>query len=409
MIYRNLLLCALLILTVSASFAQDEIPDDSDQIVYTVVDAFGDTVTITPTDLERIISIGGAVTEILYDLGMGDNIIAVDVSSIYPPQTADLPTVGYLRFLSAEPVLSYEPSLIITTEDAGPVDTLRLIQSVGIPVLIVPAEDTPEGAAEKIRTVAAGVGKSDEAEAIIEAMRRDIERAQALVEMVETRPRVLFVFAGSNIALGVLGRASGGHQMLELVNVENAITIEDGYIPLTAEAIVAAAPDIILTTSLSVERVGGVENFLNLPGISLTPAAQNGRIVYEQMDDLFLLGFTPRLGDAILNLTYLLHEDLPRPAYAVVRLSPALEQFEAQLRRAGQLEALDIDEPLTVLAPNNDALTLADTELSASELSALILQGAIPPQEMTAVPADMIEAVISTANGYVYILNGLPE
>lgn len=407
MIYRNLMLCALLIFTVSASFAQDEIPDDPDQTVYTVVDAFGDTVTITPPDLERIISIGGAVTEILYGLGMEDNIIAVDVSSIYPPQTADLPTVGYLRFLSAEPVLSYEPSLIITTEDAGPVDTLRLIQSVGIPVLIVPAEDTPEGAEDKIRTVAAGVGKLDEAEVIIAAMRRDIERAQALVELVETRPRVLFVFAGSNIALGVLGRASGGHQMLELVNVENAITIEDGYIPLTAEAIVAAAPDIILTTSLSVERVGGVENFLNLPGISLTPAAQNGRIVYEQMDDLFLLGFTPRLGDAILNLTYLLHEDLPRPIYAVVRLSPALEAFEGQLRRAGQLEALDADGQFTVLAPNNDALT--DIELRESELSALILPEAIPPQAMTAVPADMIEAVIEAPDGYVYILNGLPE
>ncbi len=403
MAYRLFLLYIILILTVSTAFAQDESPRLVEDTVYTVVDAYGETLTIRPSDLERIISIGGAVTEILFDLGMGDNIIAVDVSSIYPTAVDALPTVGYLRFLSAEPVLARNPSIIITTEDAGPPETLQLIRSVGIPVLVVPAEDTLAGTEAKIRTVAAGIGRSDEAERIIEQMRNDIERARALVAQVENRPRVLFVFAGSSIALGVLGRRSGGHAMLELASVENAINLNDGYIPMTSEGVVASAPDIILTTSLSVERVGGIERFMALPGISLTPAAQNGRIVWETMDDLFLLGFTPRLGDAILSLTYLLHEELPRPVSVVIRLEPELQQFETLLREAGMLNQLDDEREYTILAPSNSAL--GDTRLAADELAAYVINGV----GVLDVDASQIERVISAPNGRVVILNGLLE
>jgi len=339
---------------------------------YTVTDANGETVTIT--DLSRIITIGGAVTEVVYELGLDENIIAVDESSIYPPQALDNPIIGYLRFLSAEPILAYNPTLIITTEDAGPLETLQQLEGAGVTVLIVPAEDTLAGAEEKILTIATALGKETEGESIITEMRADIEQAQMLTATIEDRPRVMIVFAGSSIATGVFGINSGANNMLNLVNAENAVQQTQNYIPMSSEAIVAAAPDVILTTTLSVERVGGFASFLELPGISLTPAAQNQRIVYEGMDELYLFGFTPRLGEAILDLAYLLHEDLPRPVSAVIRLEPDLEQFQQALLAGGVESTLSTDTEFTVFAPTNDALP-ADFDAPAQALRYHIVEG----------------------------------
>ncbi len=375
--------------------------DDEER--YTVVDAYGETITIYPQDLERIISIGGAVTEVLYDLGLGDQIIAVDVSSIYPDEVLDLPTVGYLRFLSPEPILAYNPTLIISTEDIGPPEALNLIQSVGVPVLIVPAEDTLQGTEDKIRTISAGVGRVEAGEILIQQMQADIAHAQQIVAQIDTEPRVLFVFVGSSIAIGVLGPRSGGHQMLELINAENAVLINDSYIPLTAEAVVASAPDIILTTTLSVERSGGLEKFMQIPGISLTPAAMNERIIYEGLDDLFLLGFTPRLGDAILTLTYLIHEELPRPVSAVIRIENAIQKFEERLKASGLIYQLDDEAEYTILAPLDSALAGVDIELSD-----YILEGRISVDDLAIDPALIVE-IIEATNGYVYIISGVIE
>lgn len=401
MIKRTLLLSLILLLALS--FEQLQTVHGQADDFYTVVDAYGETLTIYPQDLERIVSIGGAVTEVLYDLGLGDQIIAVDVSSIYPEEALDLPTIGYLRFLSPEPILAYNPSIIISTEDIGPPETLNLIRSVGVPVLIVPAQDTLEGAADKIRTIAAGVGKVEAGESLIQRMEADIAYAQEIVANIETKPRVLFVFAGSSIAIGVLGPRSGGHQMLELVNAENAIKIDDSYIAATSEAIVAAAPEIILTTTLSIERVGGIEKFMAIPGISLTPATMNERIIYEGMDDLFLLGFTPRLGDAILELTYLIHEDLPRPVSAVIRIETAIQKYEDQLKDSGLLYTLDDQAEYTILAPLDSVFDEQDVELSAT-----ILDGRVAIDDLDIEPESIVQT-IEAANGYVYIINGKIE
>lgn len=380
------LLLLLLLATPFDSQAQDDGVLDEPIVV---TDVNGDEVTIT--DISRIITIGGAVTEIVYDLGLGDNIIAVDESSIFPPQAAQLPEVGYIRFLSAEPIVAFNPTLVITTEDAGPAETLQLLEGAGVTVLVAPAEDTLTGTEAKIRTVAEGLGRVDAGEAIIQEMRDNIDTAQALSATVEQRPRVLIVFAGSSVVLGVLGRDSGGNEMLSLAGAENAIELEDNYIPLTTEAIVAAEPDIILTTTLSVERVGGVDAFLDLPGISLTPAAQNGRIVFEGMDDLYLLGFTPRLGDAILDLTYLLHTDLPRPITATIRLDSELSRFEAFI--ADDEFSLSTTGPYTVFAPVDSGFVddLSDDACAES----YVVEGELSVADLTALGGSML----TTLNG----------
>ncbi|GAB4309340.1 MAG: hypothetical protein Kow00117_02720 [Phototrophicales bacterium] len=410
---RGLIIACLLCLFTLPILAQET--DDETVIV---TDFFGNEVTIS--DRSRIISIGGAVTEVIYELGYGDNLIAVDESSIYPQAATELPQVGYLRFLSAEPILSYNPTLIITTEDAGPPEALEQLRAVGIPVLVVPAEDTLQGAIDKIRPIAAALNRVEEGEQLIAQMQADIEQAQALTANLEERPRVLFVFAGSSVALGVLGQETGANEMLRLAGATNVIEDQTGYIPLTSEAIVAAAPDIIVTTSLSVERVGGYERFLQLPGIALTPAAENGRIIYEGLDDLYLLGFTPRLGDAILDLTYLLHESLPRPIPVVIRLNTSLNLFEDAID-ASELEDILMDTTglYTVFAPSDTALADFTGELDPVRY---VIEGAYSIDELTpgttltaldghtlTITQDLLDALVITdleaANGIIHVVD----
>ncbi|GAB4531305.1 MAG: hypothetical protein OHK0046_52050 [Anaerolineae bacterium] len=318
----------------------------------TVTDSLGNAVVIE--DASRIVTIGGAVTEVVFALGAGDRVIAVDDSSLYPAAALERESIGYLRFLTAEPILALEPTLIITTEDVGPAEVVQQLEDSGIAFLRVPAEDTVEGAAEKIRTIAAALDEADQGEALVETMLADIETAAALVAEAESAPRVMFLFLRGAAVLTVSGTGTGADEMIRLAGAENAVTDYEGYQPLTAEAVAAAAPDVILTTTNGLESVGGLEGLLELPGIALTPAAENGRI-YATMDDLELLGFTPRLGRAVLKLTYQLHEELVPPIGLALEIDGRFTTFLQGVAIGRQEGTLNGDGPLTVFIPTDEA------------------------------------------------------
>ena len=123
----------------------------------TLTDATGRAVTIT--DTSRIVAIGGAVTEILYALGLEDQVAAVDVTSLYPPRAmAEKPSVGYMRALSAEGVLSVNPSLIIAVEGSGPPEVLDVLEAASVPFVLVPEAKDGDGVIRKIEMVADAVG-----------------------------------------------------------------------------------------------------------------------------------------------------------------------------------------------------------------------------------------------------------
>jgi iron complex transport system substrate-binding protein len=73
----------------------------------TLTDVSGDEVTVT--DISRIIPLNGEITEVIYALGLGDNVVGVDISATYPPEAADKPSIGYQRTLSAEGIISLNP------------------------------------------------------------------------------------------------------------------------------------------------------------------------------------------------------------------------------------------------------------------------------------------------------------
>lgn len=256
----------------------------------------------------RIVSLGGPVTEIVYALGLGERIVAVDVSSTHPPEASRHPNVGYLRAISPEGVASTRPDLVIGTEDAGPPAALDQLRALKIPLVLVPATPSADGARAKIRAVAKALKREASGEALVAALDRDLNAAKARIATSASSPKVLFVYARGQGALSVSGRETAADAMIALAGGVNAVTGYAGYKPLTPEALASASPDVILLTKHGLQSIGGMDGLLAQPGVALTPAARARRII--AIDDELLLGFGPRLGTGVLTLARAIHPEM---------------------------------------------------------------------------------------------------
>ena len=253
----------------------------------------------------RIVSAGGPITETIYALGAQDQLVAADISSVFPAEADKLPKVGYARQLASEGILSVNPTLVIASEDAGPSEVLAQIEKANVKVVRLSTEHTAEAAVKRVREIGELVGKKAEADALAEGMVADLKKASEQAAAAGSKPKVLFIYTRGPGVMNVSGTNTSANAMIELAGGVNAVTGYEGYKPLTAEAAVAAAPDVILVTTRGLESSGGVDEFLKQPGLSTTPAGQAKHVI--AMDDLLLLGFGPRLGKAALELNEKIH------------------------------------------------------------------------------------------------------
>lgn len=253
----------------------------------------------------RILPLGGPVTETVYALGAGDLVIGTDTSSIYPEAATKLPQVGYQRTLAAEGILSLKPDLVLATDEAGPANVMEQVRTAGVRVVLVPSEHSVAGAQAKVKAIAAALGREAAGDKLSATIAAQAEEAQAILAKSPAKPKVLFLYARGASTLNVSGHGTAADAMIVLAGGQNAVTGYEGYKPLTAESAVAAAPDYLLMMDRGLSSVGGKESVFTQPGLALTPAGQNQRIV--AMDDLLLLGFGPRTGQAITELARALH------------------------------------------------------------------------------------------------------
>lgn len=266
-----------------------------------------------PARAGGIVSIGGAVTEIVYALGQQDRLLAVDSTSLYPAAAGALPNVGYMRQLSAEPILALGPELVLAAEDAGPPAAIEQIEDAGVPVVAVPDDYTPDGVLTKIEVIAAALGVEEKGRALRAEVAAELDALKTAFGDVSARPRVLFLLTISQGRTTVAaGRRTSAEGIIHLAGGVNAIDGFESYKPLSPEAAVAAAPEVLLVTRRSLDLMGGLEGLLSIPEVALTPAAQNGRVV--TMDGLLLLGFGPRTAEAAGLLGRELHPEIVLPA-----------------------------------------------------------------------------------------------
>ena len=256
----------------------------------------------------HIVSIGGAVTEILYALGAQERIVATDTTSVYPPEANGLPKVGYMRQLAAEGVLSVKPDLILAVEGSGPQSVLSILEESAVPIKIIADDQTPEGVLKKIEAVGTAVGKEAEAkvlEAEVAAGFAALAEEVAAVPQSD-RKKVLFVLSLANGKAMVGGAESSADAMITLAGGINAASGISGFKPMTDEAVIAAEPDVILVLQSSSHALDADAVFA-LPAFKATPAAESGAFI--SMGGNYLLGFGPRAAQAARDLAAKLYPD----------------------------------------------------------------------------------------------------
>ncbi len=253
----------------------------------------------------RIVSVGGALTEIAFALGVGDRIVGVDTTSTWPPETEDLEKVGYMRRLSAEGVLSLTPDLVLLTPHAGPPTAIDQIRAAGVRIAMGPGGTGLDSVVPKIRFVGDTVARQAKAEELAERFKEDMAVLQTQLKTVSDRPRVLMLISVSRGAPMAAGLDTSAHAMIELAGGQNAITGVSGYKPVSAESLIGAAPDILLMPQHTADSGGGAEAVLKRPDLAGTPAGRNGRVVV--MDGLKLLGFGLRTPEAVAELARAFH------------------------------------------------------------------------------------------------------
>jgi iron complex transport system substrate-binding protein len=256
----------------------------------------------------RIASVGGDITEILYALGRGGQIVAVDSTSQCPAEALQTKkSIGYVRALSTEGVLSTNPTLILATNGAGPPEVVKALRSSQIEYLTISEDYAPAGIAAKVRQIA----RATQTEARGEELGSEIESRFATLSASRakiTKPiRALFVLTVQSGRATVGGAGTSADAMLRLAGAVNALGDVHGFKPISDEAFVEAQPDAIVVMNRG-GQTHNVEQLLALPGVQSTPAGKAGRVI--EMDGLYPLGFGPRAPDAARDLMSRLYPNL---------------------------------------------------------------------------------------------------
>jgi len=282
----------------------------------TVHDARNRDVTIS--DPARIVSIGGAITEILYALGFEDRLAGVDATSLYPTSALrDKPNVGYMRQLSAEGVLGLNPSLVLAVQGSGPKETMDVLEAAKVPLVLVPETFSEQGLLDKIKLVGRAMGADARAECLTAAVSGDLAQLRALRAKVTKPVRVMFVMSLLNGRAMAAGQKTAANEIIALAGGVNAIDSYDGYKIINDEAIVAARPDVVLSIQRSKDSLEAEAVYVH-PAFAMTPVVANKAFI--SMEGLYLLGFGPRTAAAARDLSVKLY---PALAPQAASFSPA--------------------------------------------------------------------------------------
>lgn len=257
---------------------------------------------------ERIVCISKQYSEIIFALGAQKDIVAVDLSSTYPPEVKKLPTVGYHRALTAEGILAVKPTLVLHDNNIGPENVIRQLQELDIPMMAfqTKAEDIDSTQA-LIREMGRYFHKETIADSLCNVLNDDMQQALSAAGQYTYKPKVLIIHFGqaSNIYL-VMTQKSTAAKMIQWAGGAMALDGEKGMKQMSAEVVAASDPDVILLTDFGYDRLGTQEKIMELPGVAGTKAAKNNRIYRVEEHDMVYLG--PRTGKNVLALQKLIHQ-----------------------------------------------------------------------------------------------------
>lgn len=244
----------------------------------------------------KIVSLNGAVTEIVAALGHEKEIVGVDVTSTYPETVkTTAKDLGHVRSITIESIVALKPTVIIGTDKDMSPELAEKIKAAGIEAHILTQDFSPEGTKKLIADVA-GIIKNTDFKALTDKIDADLAKVQPIAKA----PKVLFIYARGAGTLMVAGKNTPVEKTIALAGGQNAITEFDDFKPLTPESLIKGNPDVILLFTTGLQSLGGVDGLLKIQGVDKTNAGKNKKII--ALDGALISGFGPRVGEGAATL-----------------------------------------------------------------------------------------------------------
>ncbi|MFC9506992.1 hemin ABC transporter substrate-binding protein [Streptomyces sp. NPDC057002] len=249
---------------------------------------------VTVEDASRILPLNGGVAEIVFTLGLGDQVVGRDITATFA-EAKKLPQVTKAHDVSAESVLSLRPTVVLADTDTGPDEALDQIRDAGIPVVVLDPATKLSDVTTRTTRIAEALGVPDAGKALNRRMSDELAAARDAVPE-GSKPKVAFLYLRGSAAVYLIGgKGSGADSLIEAAGAVDAGTeagLDKPFTPITTEALAQAQPDVILMMSKGLESVDGIDGLVKIPGIAQTPAGMNRRVV--DVEDGVLLGYGPR-------------------------------------------------------------------------------------------------------------------
>lgn len=221
---------------------------------------------------QRIVSMGPTATEMLFAVGAGDQVVAAEEHSDFPPEAPDTDLSAFTP--NVEAIAAYDPDLVMLTNDQD--EIVAQLEAVGIETLLLPAPETLDDVYAEIAEVGVVTGHEDGAAEVVATMRTRIDE---LVAQVPERPEPLTYFHDLGELYTVTSETFIG-EVYDLAGLENVAdgqtdgdAKDDGYLQLSSEVLVSADPDVVFVGE------GSTEAFVSRPGFAQLSAVEDDRIV----------------------------------------------------------------------------------------------------------------------------------
>ncbi|MYX48161.1 MULTISPECIES: ABC transporter substrate-binding protein [unclassified Streptomyces] len=267
--------------------------------------ASADGHTVTVEDTSRVVPLTGSLNEIVFTLGLGEQVVARDITATFE-QAADLPVVTRAHDVSAESVLSLKPTVVLADTTTGPAEAISQIRDAGIPLVVLDPPKELDDIGPRIEAVAGALGVAEAGKALVERTEQRIGKVRADVPDLPAadRPRVAFLYLRGSASVYLLGgRESGAGSLLEAAGALDAgkqSGLRKDFTAITSEALAKAAPDAILVMAKGLKSVDGIDGLVKIPGVAETPAGMDRRVV--SIDDGVLLNYGPRTDQVLADL-----------------------------------------------------------------------------------------------------------
>ncbi len=215
-----------------------------------VTDREGTEVNI-PTKIEKIISTAPSNTEVLMALGLGDKLVAIDkYSTDIEGINTELPQIDFLN-PDAETIIGLEPDIVIASghnKTGSAEDPFKAISEAGIPVVYIPSSDSIDGIYKDIEFIADVVNERSKGKEIVDDMKAQVEEIKAIGDTITDKKSVYFEISPAPY-LSSFGKSTFLNEMIEIIGAKNIFENEEGWVSPTAEAIIDANPDVIITNA----------------------------------------------------------------------------------------------------------------------------------------------------------------